>query len=72
MCQGNTALPVAWLVTGILMIKAHRQKGQGAQFIAPISGLACHLIGGLFVDDTNLLHLDMRRTKTVLKAHTRL
>jgi hypothetical protein len=70
MCQGNTASPVAWSVTSIPMIKAHRRKGHGTHFIAPISGLSCHLIGGLFVDDTDLFHLDMRRTKTALEAHT--
>ncbi len=71
MCQGNTALPATWSVTSIPMINAHRQKGHGAHFIAPISGLLCHLIGGLlFINDTNLFHLDMRRTETALEAHT--
>jgi hypothetical protein len=54
------------------MIKAHRQKGQGAHFIAPISELSCHYFGGLFVDDTNLFHLDIWWIKTDLEAHTRL
>jgi hypothetical protein len=54
------------------MIKAHRQKGHGTHFIAPISELSCHLIGGLFVDDTNLFHLDMRQIKTALEAPARL
>jgi hypothetical protein len=70
MCQGNTALPAAWSVTSIPMIKAHRRKEHGAHFIAPISGLSCHFIRGLFVDNTNLFHLDMRRTETALEAHT--
>jgi hypothetical protein len=54
------------------MIRAHRQKGHGAHFIAPILELSCHLIGGLFVDNTSLFHLDMRRIKTALEAHARL
>jgi hypothetical protein len=70
MRQGNTALPAALSVMSIPMIKAHRQKGHSAHFIAPISGLSRHLIGGLFVDDTNLFHLDMRQTETALEAHT--
>jgi hypothetical protein len=70
MCQGNTALPAAWSVMSIPMIKAHRRKEHGTHFIAPISGLLCHLIGGLFVDDTNLFHLDMRQAETALEAHT--
>ncbi len=72
MCQGNGASTAVWLVTSIPMIKAHRWKGHGAHFIALISELLCHLIGGLFVDDTNLFHLDMRRIETALEAHVRL
>ncbi len=54
----------------IPMISAHRQKGHRAHFIAPILGLSCHLIGGLFVDDTDLFHLDMRQVKTAHGAHS--
>ncbi len=43
-----------------------------AHFIVPISGWSCHLIGGLFVDDTDLFHLDMRQVETVTEAHDRL
>ncbi len=72
MCQGNGASPAAWLATSIPMIRAHHQKGHGAQFLAPISGLSCHLIGGLFVNDTDLFHLDMQRIETAEEAHARL
>ena len=44
MCQGNGALQAAWLVTSIPMIKAHRRKGHGAHFIAPILDLSCDLV----------------------------
>jgi hypothetical protein len=69
MRQGNTTSPAAWSVTSIPMIRAHRRKGHGAHFIAPISGLSCHLIVGLFVDDTNLFHIDMRQIESTLEAH---
>ncbi len=72
MCQGNGASPAAWLVTSIPLILAHKGKGHGAHFIAPISGLSCHLAGGIFVDDTDLFHLDMRRIETILEAHAHL
>jgi hypothetical protein len=72
MCQGNGASPAAWLATSIPMIRAHRRKGHGAQFLAPISGLSCHLIGGLFVNDTDLFHLDMQWIETAEEAHARL
>jgi hypothetical protein len=45
MCQGNGASPAAWLVMSIPMIAAHKQKGLGAHFIAPISGQPCTLPG---------------------------
>ncbi len=56
----------------IPMISAHRKKGHGAHLITPISNLPCHLAGGLFVDDTDLFHLDMQGVKSAVKAHERL
>ena len=70
MFQGNGASPAAWLVTNIPMIRAHRRKGHGTHFIAPISGLSC--LGVLFVDNTDLFHLYMRQVKTAMEAHARL
>ena len=69
MCQGNGASPAAWLVTSIPMISAHKKKGHGAYFMAPISGQSCHLAGGLFVNDTDLFHLLMNPTESVIEAH---
>ena len=72
MCQGNGVAPAAWLVTSIPMIRAQQRKGHGANFLAPISGRSCHLIGSLFIDNTDLFHLNMQRIKTVKEAHARL
>ncbi len=69
MCQGNGASPAAWAVTTIPMIKDHQIKGHGAVFTTPISDLNCHLIGGLYVDDTNLIHVDMRKWYDLTSAH---
>ncbi len=69
MCQGNGASPAAWAVTTIPMIRAHRKKGHGAFFISPISKLKCQLIGGLFVDDTDIIHVDMRTWEDLPSAH---
>ena len=54
------------------MIAAHKWKGHSAHFIVPISGQLCHLAGGLFVDDTNLIHVDMQRVEIALEVHTHL
>jgi hypothetical protein len=69
MCQGNTASPAAWTVVSIPMILAHKKKGHRAHLVTPISNLYCRLAGSLFVDDTDLFHLDMGRAKTSLEAH---
>jgi hypothetical protein len=59
MCQGNGAAPAAWTVTSIPVIVAHKRKGRGAHFIAPILDITGHIVGGLFVDDTDLVHVDI-------------
>jgi hypothetical protein len=72
MCQGNTAAPAAWTVTSIPMIAAHKRRGHGAHFIAPILDITGHIAGGLFVDDTDLVHVDMRTVESIIEAHSRL
>jgi hypothetical protein len=51
------------------MISAHKKKGHGAHLVPPILNLPCHLAGGLFVDDTDLFHLDMQEMETVIDMH---
>ncbi len=72
MCQGNGAAPAAWTVTSIPMIAAQQRKNHGAHFVAPISSKEGHLIGGLYVDNTDLFHLDMQVNENVHQAHTNL
>ncbi len=72
MCQGNSAAPASWTVTSIPMIAAHKRKGHGAHFITPISDITGHVVGGLFMDDTDLVHVDMRTVESILEAHSRL
>jgi hypothetical protein len=59
MCQGNGAALAAWMVTSIPMIATHKRKGHGAHFIAPISDVTGHIVGGLFVDETDFVHVNM-------------
>jgi hypothetical protein len=67
--QGNTGGPPCWTVTTIPMIKAHKKKGHGAHLRAIASNEDLHIAGSLFVDDTDLEHLDMRRNETPAEAH---
>jgi hypothetical protein len=59
MCQGNGAASAAWAVVNITIIRAHKRKGHGAKFICPITKLKGHIAGVIFVDDTDLIHVNM-------------
>jgi hypothetical protein len=54
------------------MIAVHKWKGHGAHLAAKMSETTAHLVGGLFVDDTDLIHLDMQTIKTIMEAHANL
>ena len=51
-----------------MTINAHKKKGHGVRITTPISKIDLHLASLLFVDDTDLMHLDTRKTKTALEA----
>ena len=59
MCQRNGAASAAWAVVSITIVRAHKRKGHGAKFMCPISNLKFHLAGIIFVDDTDLIHINM-------------
>jgi hypothetical protein len=69
LCQGNGAAPAGWTVTSITMIQAHKRKGHGVHLVCPITKTALHLVGTLFVNDTDLEHFDMTKIETVTEAH---
>ncbi len=54
------------------MIAAHKRKGHGAHLITPILDITGHVVGELFVDDTDLIHVDMQIVESILEAHSRL
>jgi hypothetical protein len=69
MCQGNGLAPAGWTVDSIAVITAHKRKGHGIHLLCPITDKAIHLAGTLFVDDTNLEHLDMIKAEMTHEAH---
>jgi hypothetical protein len=69
MCQGNGAALAGWMVDSIAMINAHKCKGHGIHLCCPITDKATHLAGTLFVDNTDLEHLDMTKAETTHKAY---
>jgi hypothetical protein len=72
MCQGNGTSPTAWTVTSIPMIAVHKRKRHGAHLTTNMLETTGHLVGGLFVDDTDLIPLDMQTIETTMEAHTNL
>jgi hypothetical protein len=54
------------------MIPAHKQNGHGIHLWCPISNKTFHLAGTLFVDDTDLEHLDLNKSESIMESHTAL
>jgi hypothetical protein len=69
MCQGNGASPAGWAVISICILNAHGRKGHGAKFICPVTKLQKHLSAILYVDDTDIIHIDLTRNETVDEVH---
>ena len=72
LCQGNGAAPAGWAVISITILDAHKKKGHGGHFVCPISKLHGHLAAILFVDDTDIIHIDLREQQSVHEAHAAL
>jgi hypothetical protein len=72
MCQGNGALPAGWAVISICILSAHGKKGHGAKFICPVTKLERHLSAILYVDDTDILHIDLTKDERVDEVHERI
>jgi hypothetical protein len=69
LCKGNGASPAGWAVISICILKAHGRKGHGVQFLCPITHLQHHLSAILYVDNTDLLHIDLTKNKSVNDVH---
>ena len=69
LCQGNGAAPAGWALISITIINAHKKKGHGGQFLCPISHRTGHMVAMLFVDDNDLINIDMDQYQTAAEAH---
>ncbi len=67
--QGNGSSLAGWVVISICILHAHGRKGHGAKFVCPITKLEKHLLVILYVDDTDLLHLDLTKNEPVDEVH---
>jgi hypothetical protein len=69
LCQGNGAAPAGWAVVSICILKAHGRKGHRVKFVCPVTRLQQHLSAILYVDNMDLLHINLTRDKTVDDVH---
>ena len=53
----------------IALLNVHKKKGHGAHFCFPISRKIGHLAAILFVDDNDLIHINMDKDQTEEDAH---
>jgi hypothetical protein len=67
--QGNGALLGGWAVINICILEAHGKKGHRAKFYCPITNLQHHLLAILYVDDNDLLHINLTKEETVDEVH---
>jgi hypothetical protein len=67
--QGNGASPAGWCAISIMILRAHGKKGHGARFIAPMLHVKRSLSAILYVDDTDLLYLNMEQDELVWEVH---
>ena len=69
LCQGNGAAPAGWAIVSIVILNAHKGKGHTATFRCPITHREGVLSAILFVDDTDLLHINMWRREELEETH---
>jgi ribonuclease HI len=59
LCQGNGAAPAGWAAISITILSAHKKKGHSATFMCPMTNKTIKLAAILYVDDCDLIHIDM-------------
>ena len=68
LCQGNGAAPAGWCVISITILQAHKRKGHGAHFACPISSANLNLAAILYVDDTDLLCINLSKEQSITEV----
>ena len=60
--QGNGASPASWVIISSALLNMLRQAGRGGHFLSAISGEHSHSVAFTYVDDTDLIEVDLRDT----------
>ncbi len=56
-------------VVSIAILHAHKKKGHWMKILCPMSKLTGHVAAVLYVDDTDVSHLDLSLEETTEEAH---
>ena len=73
LCQGNGAAPAGWAAISITILMAHKADGHGATFVCPFTpSKQIDLAAILFVDDTDIIHINMKKRETINEVHAAL
>lgn len=73
LCQGSGAAPAGWAAISVTILMAHKANGHGATFACPITpDKAMDLAAILFVDDTDIIHINMNRRESMHDVHAAL
>jgi hypothetical protein len=67
--QGNGASPAGWAVISIVILSTHGKKGLGTRFRCLITNLSSHISAILYVDNTDLLHINFGNDKSTDDVH---
>ena len=68
LCQGNGAAPAGWAVISITILRAHKKNGHGSIFVCLVTQLKFVLSAVLFVNDCDLIHIDMEKEESVSQS----
>ena len=69
MCQGSGAAAAGFCVVSVVILRAHQRKGHAATFVCPISKHEAKLSSIIFVDDTDLIHINLAGDEDVDDVH---
>jgi hypothetical protein len=70
--QGNGAAPASWAIVSIAIMIVHKWQGHGVTFLCPITNAGQNAVAIMYVDDTDLLHLNMSMDESVQDTHAAL
>lgn len=72
LCQGNGAAPAGWAVISIIaIIRAHKKRGHVATFVCPMMSTITKLASILYVDDNDLVHIDVNANDSAFTTYQR-